>query len=117
MSLNFALKLIKAKDDMYSLSTTINQLSGELLQNDMYLTFTGNEKLEARANYHVTDQRLRLKQLKIIVPEVASAQISGQIALSQKTPQYNCLHDFPIFSPPGGDRDGPGGGERIRRCF
>lgn len=91
LALNFTFKLSKAGDNKFSLSTILNKITGELLQDDIYLAFTGNEQLEAHGSYHIKNQRFTLKQLNIMVPEIVKARLSGQIALSKKTPQYDLL--------------------------
>jgi len=80
----------------HQISIAVNNISGELLQNDIYVAFTGKEHFTARANYQGSKRIINLKRFSIKRENIFEVVSSGLIDLAKKQAGYTLNTTFNI---------------------
>ena|GEM_PF-3495099 len=67
----------------YRLSLLLSHMSGEILQNDIYLAFTGLEKISAHINYDSASQSMDLLPVELSIDNIAHFSTTALLNLKQ----------------------------------
>ncbi len=91
VSFYFNYELNKKSHNNSEMTLALSHIQGELLQNDIYLAFTGKQKIYLKLLQNIKNKTLKFKRIKITSDKLLDIEASALVKLQNK-PEFRNFH-------------------------